>query len=75
MLHPSTFSYLKPTDAQTDLMGSARRAATAYADAIGSLVPDGPDKTYILRKVREVAMWVDVAIKRQPDGAPREDFK
>jgi hypothetical protein len=36
-------------------------------------VPDGPDKTYILRKLREVSMWVNVAITRFSDGAARTD--
>jgi hypothetical protein len=70
-LHPETFGYLKPSDAQADDMATMRQAAKAYADAIDVLVPDGPDKTFILRKLREVAMWVNVAISRQADGAPR----
>jgi hypothetical protein len=70
-LHSSTFHYLTPTDAQIMDMTSAREAARDYAGTINLVVPDGPDKTYILRKLREVAMWVNVAITRNPDGSPR----
>jgi hypothetical protein len=71
-LHDSTFEYHKPTGKQMADMGEARQRAFVYAHAIDVLVPDGPDKTYIMRKLREVAMWVNVAITRQADGAPRE---
>lgn len=71
-MHSSTFEYLKPTDAQMADMGDARAAAHAYTRALEALVPEGPDKTYIMRKLREVAMWVNVAITRLPDGSPRE---
>lgn len=71
-LHPSTFSYLKPTLAQTDAMTEMRHYTAVYADHIDLYVPEGADKTYILRKVREIGMWVNVAITREADGAPRE---
>ena len=71
-LHPSTFDYLQPTLEQVKAMQSLRFATTVYAALIDSTVPDGPDKTYILRKLREVAMWVNVAITRHPEGAPRQ---
>jgi hypothetical protein len=70
-VHPSTFEYRKPTDGQMKAMEEARRQAFIYADAMNALLPDSPDKTYIMRKFREVAMWVNVAITRQPDGSPR----
>ena len=70
-MHPSTFEYLKPTDSQVLAMGDARAAAHGYARALEVLVPDGPDKTYIMRKLREVAMWVNIAITLNPDGTPR----
>lgn len=72
-LHPSTFGYLMPTDKQKADMGDARAAAAGYARAIEALVPDGPDKTYILCKLRGLAMWVNVAISRHADGTPREE--
>lgn len=71
-LHSSTFEYLKPTEDQLALMDSGRMAVKAYADKLEVILDDGPDKTYILRKLRELAMWVNVSITRGPDGAPRE---
>jgi hypothetical protein len=71
-LHPSTFGYLKPTEAQIIAMGDARAAAHGYARALDALLPEGPDKTYTLRKLREVAMWANVALTRHADGSPRE---
>lgn len=70
-MHISTFEYLKPTDSQITDMNEARAAAFGYMFALDALVPDGSDKTYLMRKLREVAMWVNVAITRHPDGSPR----
>ena len=70
-MHSSTFEYLKPTDDQIKQMEEARQRAFVYANAIEALLPDGPDKTYILRKFREVAMWFNITITRLPDGSPR----
>ena len=70
-LHSSTFEYLKPTDEQIRDMAYLRIKAAAYASALVDVLPEGPDKTYILRRVRETAMWVNVAMTREPDGAPR----
>lgn len=69
----STFEYLKPTDTQIDQMSKARIACANCAIELQLCVPDGPDKTYLLRKLREVSMWANVAITRQPDGSPRKD--
>ena len=71
-MHPATFEYLKPTDEQLATMAKVRAASRDYAELLDVLIPDGPDKTYLLRTVREVAMWANVAITRHPDGAPRE---
>jgi len=71
-MHASTFDYLKPTDGQMKQMEDARAAAKAYALVLIELLPEGPDKTYTLRKLREVAMWANVCISRQADGSPRE---
>jgi hypothetical protein len=74
-LHSATFDYVKPTERQTIDMDAARAAAAVYAHAIEALVPDGPDKTYVLRRLREIAMWVNVAITREANGAPRGDAR
>jgi len=71
MLDGSTFQYLAPTPSQLDDMKHAQFAAEQYAEALANFLPDGPDKTYALRKLREVAMWANIAITRQPDGSPR----
>ena len=70
-MHASTFDYLKPTEAQVELMAHARQTTKQYAEYIASILPDGPDKTYVLRRIRETAMWVNVAITREADGTPR----
>ena len=71
MLDP-TYEYLKPTDAQMETMAKVRSAAKAYGEALEALLPDGPDKTYVIRAHRSNAMWANVAITRQPDGTPRQ---
>jgi len=71
MMHESTYEYLKPTDKQIEKMAKVRVAAKAYNDVLDAVLPDGPDKTYIIRAHRSNAMWANVAITRQPDGTPR----
>jgi hypothetical protein len=71
-MHTSTFEYLKPTDAQIEQMGKVRQAAKTFADTLEAVLPDGPDKTFVLRAHRSNAMWANVAITRHPDGAPRD---
>lgn len=73
VLHPKTFDYLQPTLEQVKLMQQLRFATMTYAALVDTIVPDGPDKTYLMRKLREVAMWINVAITRHPDGTPRTD--
>ncbi len=70
-LHPSTFDYIKPTDAQLLSMMRMRSAAANYARLLEEVLPDGPDKTSIIRAHRANAMWANVAITREADGAPR----
>ena len=71
--HPSTFDYLKPTAGQLDKMETLRGATRAYAATVELALRDGPDKSYIMRKIREIGMWANVAITRLPDGTPRGD--
>jgi hypothetical protein len=70
-MHSSTFEYLKPTQAQIDAMDKCRVAARAYCDVLQETLPDGPDKTFVIRAHRSNAMWANVAITRLPDGTPR----
>jgi len=67
----STFDYLKPSDAELTKMQRVRTAAKMFARVIEQELPEGPDKTYVLRKLRDVAMWANVALTRYPDGSPR----
>lgn len=70
-MHSSTFEYLKPTDEQITQMALVREAARIYCDVLEKQLPDGPDKTFIIRNHRSNAMWCNVAITRLSDGTPR----
>lgn len=70
-MHASTFNYLKPTDDQLAAMALCRKAAKDYADVLLEQLPDCADRKYLLRKLREVAMWTNIAITRHSDGSPR----
>ena len=56
MMHPSTYEYLKPTDEQLAQMARVRAAAKAYSDILDAELPEGPDKTFVLRAHRSNAM-------------------
>lgn len=71
-MHSSTYEYLKPTDEQVAQMARVRAAAKAYSEVLEAELPDGPDKTFVIRNHRSNAMWANVAISRHPDGSPRE---
>ncbi len=71
MMHASTYEYLKPTDEQLAAMAKVREAAAVYGKALEELLPEGPDKTFVIRSHRSNAMWANVSITRLPDGAPR----
>ena len=70
-LSRSTFDYLKPTDAQLEQMAQVRAIKADYAQRLDELLPDGPDKTYILRNLRTIAMWTMVTLSREADGSSR----
>lgn len=69
-MHESTFEYLKPQDWQITAMEQYRKAAKQYADVLAFL-PEGPDKTFIMRNHRTTAMWVNQTLTRLADGSPR----
>lgn len=71
-MHVSTYEYLKPTDQQVEQMARVRAAAKAYSEILEKELPDGPDKTFVIRTHRSNAMWANVAITRLPDGTPRQ---
>lgn len=70
-LHSSTYEYLKPTEPQIEKMAKVRAAAKAYNDVLDAELPEGPDKTFVIRNHRSNAMWANVSITRLPDGTPR----
>lgn len=70
-MHSSTFEYLKPTEEQIEDMRVVREAAKVYCDVLENLLPEGPDKTFVIRAHRSNVMWANVAITRQADGTPR----
>ena len=70
-MHSSTYEYLQPTEPQKEAMAKVRAAAKAYNDVLDAVLPDGPDKTFVIRAHRSNAMWANVAITRLPDGTPR----
>lgn len=72
-MHSKTFDYLKPTESQLEVMEIAREKAAHYAWFLEGILRDGADKDHIMRQLRDVAMWVNVAITRLPDGTPRID--
>lgn len=74
-LHDSTFGYLKPTDGQLVKMNELREITKKYVEDVDRILPAGLDKTYILRRIRETAMWNNVALTRNADGSPREQAK
>ena len=70
-MHSTTYDYLKPTDEQVERMARVRAAAKAYGEILEKELPEGPDKTFVIRGHRSNAMWANVAITRLPDGTPR----
>ena len=71
-LHSTTFEYLKPTNEQLEAMADVRGQFAAFAQAMERALPDGPDKTFIIRQLRDCAMWANLTLTRGPDGSPRE---
>ena len=70
-LHAETFNYLKPTERQTFQMQEVRDAYRAFADLLQRTLPDGADKTHVLRLIRDAGMWSNISITREQDGSPR----
>jgi len=70
-LDPSTFQFLTPTPDQIQTMEIVRKRFLELASYLEVTLPPGADKTYLMRKLREVAMWASVSITRQSDGSPR----
>lgn len=70
-LHPETFDFLAPNEAQIETMAKLRAAFSRLAHEVDDTVRPGADKDHIIRLIRTAAMWTNVAITRDSDGAPR----
>lgn len=70
-LHQSTFEFLKPDDNQLTLIADLRAHFADFAQYLDEVLPEGPDKTYLLRHLRECSYWANVTILRTADGTPR----
>lgn len=70
-MHAETFEHLTPSDAHKEQMQKVRAAAKIFSESLEINLPEGPDKTFVLRQLRTVVMWANVAITRNPDGSPR----
>ena len=70
-LHESTFEYMKPTDDQLQVMANVRAEFRVFLESLDHSIPNGPDKTYLFRMLRDAGMWANIAITRNPDGSPR----
>ena len=71
-MHRTTFEYLIPTDPQIASMNRLRLAFSEFASILLGELPDGPDKTFIMRELRTIAMWCNTTMLRTADGTPRE---
>jgi hypothetical protein len=54
------------------VLTTRQRASVVSLLSLEALLPDGPDKTFVIRAHRSNAMWANVAITRLPDGTPRQ---
>jgi hypothetical protein len=52
-MHSTTFEYLTPTNEQIEHMAEVRLAFGECALSVLAHVPERPDRTYLLRKLRE----------------------
>jgi hypothetical protein len=70
-LHKTTFEYLKPTEDQLAEMAVVRAEFAKFAVVLDRMLPAGADKTYVMRQLRDMAMWANVTLTRLADGSPR----
>jgi hypothetical protein len=73
MIRDDIFDNFTPTMEQADRMHQLRNAAKNYMEEILHLVPEGNDKKVAILKLRECAMWANVAVTRNEDGSPRRE--
>jgi hypothetical protein len=71
-MHKATFERLTPTEDQELSMVTMRSAFGLIVAAVVANVPEGPDRTYIVRQLRTCAMWCNMSITHNADGSPRQ---
>ena len=71
-MDPATYEFLQPTEAQQEKIQRIRNAIRGLSEFLEQELPEGPDRTYLIRKLREVAMWANITITRDQYGVPRE---
>jgi hypothetical protein len=71
-LHPTTFEYLKPTDAQLQAMEQMRACFRDIAEFLDSRLPQGRYKALVMTALEEAAMWANKSVTRDADGTPRK---
>ena len=70
-LHPQAFDIISPTEAQVETMAKMRYAFAKLAAEVEDTIRPGPDREHVVRMIRDAALWANVAITRDSDGAPR----
>lgn len=70
-LRKSVFDYLKPSDDDLATMNTVRALFKDFTAHLYRLLPDGDDKDFVMRTLRTAAMWANVSITRDDNGAPR----
>jgi hypothetical protein len=67
----ATFQRLTPTVPQIAAIEKMRYAFADLVSTVEQHVPEGPDRTYIIRQLRTCAMWANMSITHNADGSPR----
>lgn len=73
-VHSVAFTHRPPAAVPAQHLSTTEAVSAAFATLAASLetlIPEGPDKTYMMRHLRETAMWATTAVTRNPDGSPR----
>ena len=58
----NVFTYHPPTPNQIPKYDEIRKAAKIFAKVIQDQVPEGPDKSVVMRKLREAVMTANAAV-------------
>lgn len=70
-LSNDAFEYLAPSPEQLVELQQMRAVFSQFCTIIDQMLPEGPDKTFVLRQLRTASMWANVALTRNADGSPR----